>query len=159
MLPPHGKDWALFKNTSTFEIGGKVRIDTLDCKDLSTPRTITILQGLPRRGTSIEVTGGGTFVWKQNDVVRPVGDVIVRQGSTLRLAGPLSAASLTLEANANVVMDSTLADANRLPYIEARMCTIEPTATISYTLPENPGDAPSPLVSRPDGGDVSSTGC
>ena len=156
LIRAHGNDWALFKNTSTFEIGGKVRIDTLDCKDLSTPRTITILQGLPRPGTSIEVTGGGTFVWKQNDVVRPIGDVIVRQGSTLRLAGPLSAANLTLEANANVVMDSTLADANRLPYIEARMFTIEPTATISYTLPESPVDVAYPLVSRPDGGDVSS---
>ena len=157
-LRPYGSSWQASNYTSTFALGGKIKVDTLDCADNTTPRTITLPRAQPRPGTSLEVTGGGVLEWKQCDVVRPIGDVVVRVGSTLRLFGPLSAASLTLEANAAVEMraDGASVSAAQPPYIEARTFSIAPTATISYTLPASPADAAYPLISRSDGGDVSS---
>ena len=147
-------NWATSDYYSFLGVGGKVKVDTLNCFDKTRTHTIKITRLSPRHGTSLEVCGGGTFEYKQaEDVPVVYREVVVREGTTLRLFGPLAAIKLTLEANAK--LELVAYDGKFKAYVEAESFDLDETASISATLPDGAKEIAYPLVSRPDGGDVS----
>lgn len=147
-------NWATSDYYSFLGVGGKVKVDTLNCFDRTRTHTVKITRLSPRPGTSLEVCGGGTFEYKQaEDVPVVYREVVVREGTTLRLLGPLAAIKLTLEANAN--LELVAYNGQFKAYVEAETFDLDDTSSISATLPEGASEVAYPLVSRPDGSDVS----
>ena len=148
-------NWATSDYYSFLGVGGKVKVDTLNCFDKTRTHTVKITRLAPRPGTSLEVCGGGTFEYKQaEDVPVVYREVVVREGTTLRLLGPLAAIKLTLEANAK--LELVAYNGQFKAYVEAETFDLDDTSSISATLPEGASEIVYPLVSRPDGSDVSS---
>ncbi len=123
--------------THTF-FKGDVTVDTLDYRDRTTKRTICTRGLHPTDGeATLTVTGGGTYQVLESFSYNSFKSVTVDNGTTLMLLdrpasveyGPLVAESFTMKANSKLTLN---AGAN---HVQAKTFAIDPTATITVTVP------------------------
>ena len=132
---------------------GDITVDTLDYRDRTTKRTICTRGLHPTDGeATLTVTGGGTYQVLESLSYNSFKSVTVDDGTTLTLLdrpanveyGPLVAESFTMKANSKLALN---AGAN---HVQAKTFAIDPSATITVTVPSTFTTGAAPILQTTD---------
>lgn len=141
-------DWGCDNRKATINWHAPVTVNTTDCFDGTTARTITLDNVYPRPGSSLSVTGTGTanLILADGTVRYRFDTLSVGAGATLNAPDALlKAGALTLAANARILLAAGRG-------IDAYSATIDPTAAIVAQLPDSPVEGRLyPILSLPEG--------
>lgn len=151
-------DWSSVYNKAPSYYYGPITVETTDCFDGATPRTITFGRVVLNPGVDYLVTGCGTNAIETGQTRTWVNSLRVAEGATFRFigcrgpsgssvisTGTLSALNLTLDA------DSTLVTEAGLTSVRASAFEIDPAAKITTVIPSNiTAGRLYPIITLPD---------